>query len=515
MKLRKALLTLGFASVILTASCSSGEPLEMTLTFNHTPNDAVKVVEMIDAITTVDFSTENAIEDAYLEYCKLDDSLKNQVTNYEKLQEYRAAVTKLYYTEAKQGPRMDRSKVNIGTYCFNSQCWTDEGVQALVDCGIDFLSNASYNNTLLDLLEKYNVGAFASGVVPYWGCGGIDNGLVGMMSVYNPISAYESAAAAYVDRECIWGIDLGDEPWVADFPHYGEVIDYLLEAFPEQVMYLNLLPTFNDKNGNSNALETYVEHINTDYICYDNYPYTNESGKRPDNPRRFAGWLTNIQHASTICRESDKDLWIVIQANVEGDTPLKEENMRMQSSASLAYGARTISWGCWNAGWFNHNVADSQGNLTGTYYKLQTVNKEIQILSPVYSKYANIDAGYIGIDPNSFQGWVSLELPRLKELDISEVNGCPVTNIETSESSQLIVGCFEKIQGEGYAMMFVNMTDMNCDSNPVSNVYFTVENPEARVIAYYNGVAYEPEYLGNGQYKLEAGNSDNVFVTIG
>lgn len=528
MKFKKTLLALGIAALAFTTACSNNEPLPAVMSFHPTAEDAAKVVEMIDSITVADMTTEQEIEQIYLSYCNLDDENRELVTNYDKLTEYRKAISELYYTEPRQGSRMDRTKVNIGTYCFNQQCWNDEGVQALVDCGIDFIANASYNDTLLDLLDKYGVGAFASGVVPGWYTGGINNGNVGFASTYNPLSSYETAVANFVDRDCIWGIDIGDEPWSVDIPHFGKVIDYLQEAIPDKIMYLNLLPGAWGYKSSDFAIDgemidpvsAFAKYVNTDYISYDMYPYHEDPKKIIDD---FSYFFECLQHTQDTCNANDRDLWVVIQANSKSGRYLTEKEVRMQASACLAYGARALTWACWNAGWFDYNIADSQGNLGDVYYHVQKINKEIDTISLVYSKYENVDTGFLDLDPMLIESETHKTPAKDRMFDIKAIENCSVSEVKASNNTIVATGYFEKLQGEGSALMFANATDYwtsECDFNHWSSenasatVFFTVKDPEAKVMAYYNGDAFEPEYLGNGQYRLTIGNSDNVFVTI-
>ena len=512
MKFRKAILAISIATLALTTACNSkDESLPTIKSFLPTQEDAIQIVDMIDSVELADMTTEDEIEQIYLAYCNLDEDAKGFVTNYEKLVEYRNQITQLYHTEDKQDSRMDRSKINIGTYCFNPQCWNDEGVQALAACGIDFIANASYNEELLSLLDKYEVGAFVSGAVPGWYTGGTDIGNVGMASTYNPISSYESALATFVDRDCIWGIDIGDEPWIEDLPHFGDVIDYLHEKVPGKVIYLNLLPIFNELP-TPKLLENYVNYVDTDYICYDNYTYNNYMHDKNNNRKGFmTTLLSNLQYAANICRESNRDLWIVVQSSVLGDTPLKEDHLRSIASATLIFGTRTFSWACWTAGWYENHIADSQGNLTETYYELQKVNNETHNLSPIYSRYKSIDAGYITINPELIG---TPNVPNIKKLDVDSLKNCPIQTITATSNSQIIAGYFEKREGAGSAVMFANLTDIIGEETPPAFIEFTVKNPESKVLAYYNGEAYEPEHLGNGQYRIKIENSDNIFVTI-
>ncbi|MBE6890933.1 MAG: hypothetical protein E7481_02780 [Ruminococcaceae bacterium] len=532
MKFRKALLVLGLSALALTTACSSDEPLPTVMSFNTTAADAAKVVEMIDSITVADMTTEQEIEKIYLAYCNLDESTRELVTNYDKLTGYRKTISELYYTEPKLGSRMDRTKINIGTYCFNPQCWNDEGVQALVDCGIDFIANASYDNTLLDLLDKYGVGAFASGVVPGWYTGGGNPAPanVGTASTALPLSSYETAAANFVDRDCIWGIDLGDEPWSQDIPHFAEIIDYCKEVFPGKIPYLNLLPPLYHYNRGQMYLDgveighidSYAQYVKADYLSYDQYPY----GDLGIDIDRFNDFYAGMIFTSKICNENDMDLWTVIQANSQHGAYLTENQLRMQLGLCLANGVRTITWACWNAGWFDYNIVDSQGKLGDVYYSLQKVNADIDTISLVYSKYYIVTTGAVGLEPLKLTT-KSESLKYLPTTDttlkLSEIKNCSVSEITTSENVIVTAGYFEKLQGEGSAIMFANTTNFWgdtwsklywCDDSPSATVYFTVKDPEAKVMAYYNGDAFEPEYVENGQYRLTIGNCDNVFVTI-
>ena len=510
MKIKKILFALSAAAAILTASCSN-EPVVAPV-YEDYEAEAAAVVSMIDAIETVDFTTESQIEEAFAAYCFLDENARKLVSNYDQLNEYRNEVAKLYYTEELQGPRMDRSKVNIGTYCFNSQCWTDEGVKALADCGINLLSAVAYNNDLFDLLDKYGIGAFVSGVVPGWYSGGGEPANAGKMSEYNPLSAYDSGMASFVDRECIWAIDVGDEPVTVDLPHFGDVIDYIIPAFPNQLIYLNLLPSFGTYDYVNDYLETYVKEVNTDYISYDHYIFGYQGRSREKN---VCAWLGDIQKAQEICNENDKDLWIVIQVS-SNDTVghLNEDELRVQSSLCLTYGAREISWACWNAGWFNYHVADANGDLTEIYDSLKAVNEEVHLISPVYSKYSNVVSGYIGQDPHRIAMFLGSEVNDCEEFVVSDIKNCSVSAVETGKESNVYAGYFEKRNGDGSALMFTNFTDYYCQSDSPAAITFTVKDSNAKVTAYLNGEIVPITSLGGGQYRFNLDNADNLFVTI-
>lgn len=470
------------------------------------------VVAMIENISSADLSSEKTVDKAYCAYCSLDKEKRGEVTNIVKLTGYREDIAKLYNSQKKQGPRINRAKVNIGTYCFNKQCWNDDGVRALRDAGIDFLSNAANDKELLALLEKYGIGAFVAGVVPGWYSGG-DRINAGKMSEMNPLSAYDAGMKSFEDRECIWGIDIGDEPDDLDFPHYGKVFDYLTPAFPNQLLYLNLLPALNQYY--ENHIRKYAEEVKADYICYDHYIWGWQERSREGN---VEAWLNNIHIVQQVSRELGRDLWIVIQASSNHDIPLNEEEIRVSASLSLTFGARVLSWACWSAGWFNYHVVDDNGNLNEVYYYIKKVNEEVSNLSPVYMRYDCVKAGYIAgnsYDLTKDKHPCNPCEKTCEKLVPDSIENCSISVIEADDDSVIIAGYFEKKLGGGSAVMITNISDYYCRGGEGrQRVTFTLKNPDACVSAYYNGEAAEIENLGDGKYSAEIGNSDNLFVVI-
>ena len=117
--------------------------------------------------------------------------------------------------------RMDRTKLNIGTYYLQPYARTEQHVKDLKACGIDFVLEVNCDKDLLDKFEKYGVGAVVNEVLPPWWGGDGDN--AGKMAENCPLEKYAEAAEAFRDHPAIWGVDTGDEPSALDFPHYGKV----------------------------------------------------------------------------------------------------------------------------------------------------------------------------------------------------------------------------------------------------------------------------------------------------
>ena len=112
--------------------------------------------------------------------------------------------------------RMERSRLNIGTYFLAPYACDDAHVRDVADCGIDFIVCMQNDRAALDLLARHGVGAVVTGVLPAWWGG--DGDRAGKLEATHPSAEYSAAAAAFRDHPAVWGIDTGDEPSALDFP---------------------------------------------------------------------------------------------------------------------------------------------------------------------------------------------------------------------------------------------------------------------------------------------------------
>ena len=167
-------------------------------------------------------------------------------------------------------PRMDRSKLLIGTYCFREAAHDEAHVRDLKECGIDFVTGVpAKSRTTLDLLAKYGIGSIANGVLSGWWGG--DGSNAGKMRMSRPKGRYEAQMAEYVDsldHPAIWMIDLCDEPSALDMQYLGEICDLIAARAPKTPAYLNLYPNYASVSKNTGketrnqlGTTTYREHI--------------------------------------------------------------------------------------------------------------------------------------------------------------------------------------------------------------------------------------------------------------
>ena len=404
--------------------------------------------------------------------------------------------------------RMDRSRLNIGAYILQPYARTETHIREIAECGVDFIVCMGYDRPVLDLFHKYGIGAIVSGILPGWWGG--DGNNAGKLAEWNPMEKYVAAAASFVDHPAIWGIDVGDEPSALDFPYYGQIIDYVDRAFPNQFPYLNLYPNYASVSQN-NAEETvnqlgtptYEEHIQrycecipSDYLCYDFYLYSINVTKHYEN-------LCVVADA---CRNTGRSMWIILQVNsLDPAVWISENNLRFQAYTSMAFGAENITWGCYTAGWWNNQVLDSEGNKTEQYAKLQKINAEIRTIGEEYMKYRRVSTHFVGFGEGG---------------DMAEVHQAPVKALSTGvffdvkadNGSPLVIGEMVNRNRDGAVALMVCAADDPHEKNPRA-YRITFRAPNRCVHAIGGNGAKPVMMLEDGYYAVDVKSNEGVLIT--
>ena len=124
--------------------------------------------------------------------------------------------------------RMNRNKLNIGTYILRDYAQTEKHVKELRECGIDFVIGFyphQNKRALLNLFDKYGIGLISTNGLGWWGGDGSN---AGKYATEHPVEKFCYYAEKFKDHPCIWGIDIGDEPSAVDFPYCGMLISFIL-----------------------------------------------------------------------------------------------------------------------------------------------------------------------------------------------------------------------------------------------------------------------------------------------
>ncbi len=285
-------------------------------------------------------------------------------------------------------------KFHIGTYYFQKNARTEEGVKDLSESGIDVVFCIDNDREMLDLFHKYGVSAVVSGIVPGWFGGHGDN--AGTMCEKNKREAYINGINAFVDHPAVVGFDAGDEPSSLDFPYYGQMLNLMKELAPSKFPYLNIYPSYAMLASNSpeqtvkelgvptyqEYVDAYAKNIDLPYLSFDHYYLTS-------SPERL---ISDIRTAAIYCRDNGKKLFYIGQVNsLDPEHYVTEDELAFQAFSAMAHGAGAVSWACYSKGWWNHNVLDADGNKTEQYEKMKKINHKMIALSKEYIKYSWAD----------------------------------------------------------------------------------------------------------------------------
>jgi len=403
--------------------------------------------------------------------------------------------------------RMNRNRLNIGTYILQPYARSEQHIKDIAEAGIDFVIGMEYDTAALEHMQKYGVGVIAS-VLPGWWGGDGDN--AGTMAEQRPLEIYDERAAAFKDHPMIWGVEVGDEPSALDFPHYGKVMNRVDHIFPSQFPYLNLYPNYasvaqnNDKQTvNQLGTATYEEHIaryceyvDSDYICYDFYLYACNVTKHYENLRVVA----------EACQKTGRDLWIVLQVNSSREKEwMSENNLRFQAFSSMAFGAENIIWACYTAGWWHNQVLDKDGNKTEQYDKLKKVNREIHTIAEEYMRFRRVSIHFVGYAGNE-------DMEQVKQEPIESLNTGVFFDVKADNASPLVVGQMVSRAEDGSHALMICAADDHHDKNPRSyNIVFRLA--EYRAAQAIGGSGNLPvTKLADGYYSVPISSNEGVLI---
>jgi len=366
--------------------------------------------------------------------------------------------------------KFNQNKFHIGTYVLQPYARSEQHIKELSECGIDLVFYVNNDPRMLDLFYKYGVSAVINGLLPKWWGG--DGTNAGSMAIQNPIDKYENAINNFIDHPAIVGIDVGDEPSAIDFKYYNEVIKTVSNAFKDKFIYLNIYPNYGYIATNTNdeiikqlGTNTYEEYINDyfnsidlNYLSYDHYLYSSSVSLAYEN----------LRIVSKACLKFNKPTMIVLQVNSHDPKLwISENQLRFQAYSALCFGASSITWGCYTAGWFNNQVLDDKGNKTEQYEKLKNVNKELLTFVDTYMNYQYVSTHFLSFNQDD-KDLVDVNIKPQNELSISNI-----TNFHVSKGKKVLLGYF--VNNENIGLMLCAADDPYDVSNNATQIRFKAE----------------------------------------
>ena len=317
-----------------------------------------------------------------------------------------------------------------------------------------------------------------------------------------------------------------DEPGMSLFPALGKAVREFNERFPGKFAFINLLPLYaNEQQLKGGAwaapieyyeqdgslyrqyLAEYVKYVDTHYICVDIYPC--KCVADPDCPEMFplkhikttyANYVKNIEYAANAARAGGKELWICLQSCSWSprSRPGDGDELRWQAYTCLSYGTTNFLYYVFaDRPGHDYSMYDFRGEKRQLYYDSQKIALGLKKLSDVFVSYRNLGAFNVNSSPEKTP-YLEMNTPYNEFAAIREI----------CADVPLLVGCFEKLEGQGSAFTLVNMQDFADPKAGTVRVRL-----DGTVTAYWDG---EPSRMtaGDGMYEFDLKQGEGVFVTV-
>ena len=395
-------------------------------------------------------------------------------------------------------------------------------IKALADCGVDIVIQPiddipeDRRKETLELYAKY--------------------GIEGVLRTEETCKLYKGAHMFdpekndkmwYKDYPCFNYFMFVDEPGTTHYDELKKSIEAFKQMYPGVRPYVNLLPMYANNaqlaggawmapieyfetadSTYKDYLDQYVEKIDTDHICVDIYPC--QRIPNPECPEKFPAeylpvsykdYVKNIELVADAARNSGRDFWAYIQTcswSRDMREPVEPE-IRWQAYTMLAFGAKTLLYYIMGA-YSSHTgcAFDVRGDKTKTYFAIQRMALGLHKLSDVYVQYKNLGVFNVNSTPEATP-YLEMYNPYKDFKAISEIK-C---------DNPLLVGCFEKKDGDGSAFTLVNMQDF-ADPRTISAKLKINGNS---ITVYRDGVPTKHTSC-DGWYEFTLVQGDGIFVTV-
>ncbi|MBE6689070.1 MAG: S-layer homology domain-containing protein [Ruminococcaceae bacterium] len=351
----------------------------------------------------------------------------------------------LYSQNTAEYISRDRIRIGVWSYYINP----NEGnfFETLANAGFDNVVGMGFvTPDTYDLADKYAVEMFTGSMSR-----SLDTNA-------NPVFMN----AAIYDHPSFGGSYLGDEPGTTQFDALSACANDYIQKLPGKVPFINLLPMYanaaqlkydagaaaieyydSDPNLYRKYCDEYCEKFDTTYICVDIYPLHSAS--------TYNDYVESVNQVASSARDHGKEFWCCLQAfgfNGSKRTPVLNEYY-WQCFTLLSFGCRNLIWWYYEGNENFPSLIDrSTMQTTQAYDDSKAVISVIKAISDTFIQYNNVGAFTVNCTSKTPYLKISNEY---KDFDA-------ITEIICDEP--LLVGCFDKKDGNGHAFTLVNMTEL-------------------------------------------------------
>lgn len=400
---------------------------------------------------------------------------------------------------------MDREKLQIGIFDFNKKAIDEAHVKDLAEFGADYIIHAGSNSEeFYGWCEKYGLGVISKNLnVPRY---------VADKNEDAGIEGYEELRTDYKDYPALWGEDIFDEPSSVHFGWMGQAVENFRVQQSAKLPFINLhpmyCPDYNHYLGTDTYeayIDKYIEEVDTDYICFDIYPFDNTQAYL------YSSYIENIDLVASACRETGRDFWIITQLGVNEEyQTITPAQVRWQAYVSLAYGAKSIIHACYTPCWWAENSMPltKDGEKNDIWYDVKALNAELHALSDAYMGYTNLGVYTVGTSDNDdLAAQLQAQSERNKNKHFTEKAMKYISDVKTDGA--VMVGCFEKENSN--AAILTNMMD---PYNPEKSATVSFKAASDKTVTLYmdgDTKIIRPE---NNRYTITLECGQGAFITV-
>ena len=275
----------------------------------------------------------------------------------------------------------------------------------------------------------------------------------------------KEAVAATKDDPDVIGYYLIDEPGSDKFPALAVTVAAIKKCAPGKLAYINLFPGYASTLGAdavsqlgtwtyTEYLERYVQEVRPQFISYDNYMV--DYSEDMTNTERASSYWHDLLEVRRIAMKYRIPWWntvscLSLRPKTSPPTPAR---FAFQAYTSLAAGCNALSWYLYTqAAGYTYAPVDGDGNRTLTWLYLQTINRQIQTVGSLLTKFESTGVWFsdpppapdLPQNPGTLVADLTLSWSAMAEPD------------EITDTPQVMAGEFRSKEDSRRAVMIVNL----------------------------------------------------------
>jgi hypothetical protein len=286
----------------------------------------------------------------------------------------------------------------------------------------------------------HNYAWYSADWLPYVMNYAVESGI--KMIVPPMVTTVSSFVEQFKDHPALEAYYLQDEPSASLFSSLATQVEQIQSLDPNHWCYINLFPiTASSSSLGTSSYESYVNSylstVPTQVLSFDIYPVMEVLGVQIIQPQYY----NNLEVISSKAKAAGIPFWAFALSTAHGVYPVPTlTHLRFQVFSNLAYGAQGIQYFTY---WqptdtsFHDAPINANGEKTSTWYVVQSMNKEIKGISPVFLGATVDSVGHTGTPPAGTTAYTA-SAP-INNLTTSGSDGAVVSRLTNGSNEYLVV----------------------------------------------------------------------------